>query len=88
MGLESQGMLLAGDDGEQVGVLTARDAAPGTAVRAGTLENGTAQLTYDDFMKLTITVQDGKPVVDGLSLRAGDEDVIADKKLKDGARVR
>ena len=87
-GVESQGMLLAGDDGEQVGVLTARDAAPGTAVRAGTLENGTAQLTYDDFMKLTITVQDGKPVVDGLSLRAGDEDVIADKKLKDGARVR
>jgi len=85
-GVESQGMLLAADDGSTVGVLTVKDAAPGTPIQVGELESATEQLTYDDFTKLTITVQDGKPSFKGKLFRAGSEDVVAEK-AKDGARV-
>ncbi len=86
-GVESQGMLLAGDDGESVGVLTVKDAAPGTAVAVGGRENSAETLTYDDFAKLAITTKDGKPVFDGESFTAGPETVIVEK-VKDGAKVR
>ncbi len=86
-GVESQGMLLAGDDGEQVGVLTVKDAIPGTAISVGEKENSAATITYDDFAKLTITTKDGKPIFGADFFSAGSETVVVEK-VKDGAKVR
>ncbi len=85
-GVESQGMLLAGDDGEEVGVLTTT-AAQGTQVRCGELENATEQIAFEDFQKIIITVNKGRPSCEGKEFLAGDEPIIAEK-VKDGARVR
>jgi methionyl-tRNA synthetase len=86
-GVESQGMLLAGDDGERVGVLTVRDAPPGTIVTVGEKENSTETLAYDDFAKITITTKNGKPIVEDDFFAAGDEAVVVER-VKDGAKVK
>ncbi|HLD86537.1 MAG TPA: methionine--tRNA ligase [Candidatus Nanoarchaeia archaeon] len=85
-GVESQGMLLAGDDGENVGVLTT-DAVPGTIVSPSGIQNSSEQLTYEEFAKLTITVKDGKPVFEEKNLFAGTIPVTVEK-ARDGARVK
>jgi len=86
-GVESQGMLLAGDDGEHVGVLTAGKSEAGEKVHLDGYENATKELTYDDFAKLTIAIKDGKPVFDGQNLKT-DKEILGVEKVKDGARVR
>ncbi len=86
-GVESQGMLLAGDDGEKVGVLTVKDAAPGTMVTIGEKENSTETLTYDDFAKISITTKDNKPLVGNEFFSAGNE-IVAVERVKDGSKVK
>jgi methionyl-tRNA synthetase len=86
-GVESQGMLLAGDDGEHVGVLTVKDAPPGAPVTVGDRENLTAQITFDDFAKLTITTKDNKPTL-GNDFFSANGELVTVEKVKDGAKVR
>ena len=86
-GVESQGMLLAGDDGEHVGVLTVDKSEAGDKVYLDRYENSTKELTYDEFAKLTIIVKNNHPVVFDKELRT-DKEIVRVEKVKDGARVR
>lgn len=85
-GVESQGMLLAGEDDAQVGVLTS-EAEPGTSIHVGELANNHDKITFDEFLKLRIEVKEGKPVFDDLFFKAGNKDVTVEK-VKDGAKIR
>jgi len=86
-GVESQGMLLAGDDGKKVGILTVKNAEPGTQVGIENFENSNEQINFDYFSKLKIIVKNGKPSFEGNKIKAGSE-AIKVEKVKDGARVR
>ena len=81
-GVESQGMLLAGEDKEHVGVLTV-DAPPGTSVQVEGYETGTKQLTFEQFQKLKIIVKEGKASYNDVLLKAGSQSVVAEK-VKEG----
>ena len=80
-------MLLAGDDGTDVGILTVDKSKAGDKVFVEGYESSTKELTFDDFLKLTITVKDGKAIFEGKELKTEKETVKAEK-VKDGARVR
>ena len=80
-------MLLAGDDGEHVGVLTAEKSEAGDKVYLDGYENSAAELTYDEFAKLTITIKDSKPVFEGNNFKT-DKEIVRVEKVRDGARVK
>ncbi len=86
-GVESQGMLLAGDDGENVGVLTSDKSEAGEKAYIDGFENSTKELTYDEFAKLDISVKNSHAVVLGKELKT-DKEIIRVEKVKDGGKVR
>lgn len=86
-GIESQGMLLAGDDGTEVGILTVDKGQAGDKVFVDGYESSAKELTFDDFLKLTITVKNGKAVFEGKELKT-DKEIVKVERVKDGARVR
>ncbi len=86
-GVESQGMLLAGDDGTNVGLLTAEKSGPGDAVYFEGLENSAGEITYSEFAKLELAVQDSKVVFSGKELKT-DNEIIKAEKVSDGAKVK
>ena len=86
-GVESQGMLLAGEDGEHVGVLTVDKSEPGEKVYIEDYENSTKELTYDEFAKLTITIKNNHPVVFDKELRT-DKEIVHVEKVRDGGKVK
>ena len=86
-GVESQGMLLAGDDGEHVGVLTVDKSEAGDKVYIEGYENATKELDYDEFAKLIISVKNNHAVVFDKELKT-DKELIRVEKVRDGARVR
>ena len=86
-GVESNGMLLAGDDGTGPGLLTANESNPGDKVYFEGLENGTAQVTYDEFAKLSMVVKDSKVCFENKELKT-DKELVKVEKTKDGGRVR
>ena len=82
-GVESQGMLLAGEDGEHVGVLTTDKSEAGDKVFLDGYENSAKELDYDEFAKLTITVKNNHALVFDKELRT-DKEIIKVEKVKDG----
>jgi len=86
-GVESQGMLLAGDDGTSVGVLTADKSSAGDKVYLEEYENSNEVLSYDEFAKLTISVKDNHAVFEGKELKT-DKEILRVEKVSDGARIR
>lgn len=86
-GVESQGMLLAGGDGEIVGVLTVDKSEAGDKVFIDGHENSAKELAYDEFAKLEITVKNHHPVFDGKELKT-EKETIQVEKAEDGARVK
>jgi len=86
-GVESQGMLLAGDDGEHVGVLTVDQSEAGDKVYLDGYENLTKELAYDEFAKLEIKVKNNHVVVFDKELKT-DKEIVHVEKVKDGAKVR
>jgi methionyl-tRNA synthetase len=76
-GKESQGMLLAGEEGKKVGLLTT-NAKIGTSLQFGDLKNNKAQVTFDDFLKVKMKVKDGKVFWNNQKLK----DVTVDKISK------
>ncbi len=85
-GIESQGMLLAGEDKDNVGVLTVSQSKAGDEVKFGNLNNSNKELSFENFQKLNIKVRDGKVVFNDLQLKTDKEDVSVEK-VRDG-RVR
>jgi len=86
-GVESQGMLLAGDDGQNVGVLTVDKSEAGDEVYLDGYENSTKELSFEDFLKLEIKIKNGHAVFEGNELKTDKENVKVEK-VRDGARVR
>jgi methionyl-tRNA synthetase len=82
-GIESQGMLLAGEDKGKVGVLTVKDAKPGTEVKCGNLENNTEQVSFENFQKIKIQVKNNKVVCNNLFLKTNKE-AVSVEKVKNG----
>ena len=85
-GIESQGMLLAGDDGNEVGVLTTK-AEPGTQAGIEDFDNSNEQLSFEQFQKLSLVVKNGHPTFENREIKAGSE-TIKVEKVKDGARIK
>jgi len=86
-GIESQGMLLAGEDGENVGVLTAGKSEAGNNVFLDGYENSTKEIDYGDFAKLTISIKNNHAVFEGKELKT-DKEIVKAEKVRDGGRVR
>ena len=80
-GVESEGMLLAADDGKDVGLLISKD-KPGAHVTIDGVEKRPAkEITIKDFAKFELTSKDGKAYYKGKPLRTGEGDVQVDKKI-------
>ncbi|MBI4143474.1 methionine--tRNA ligase, partial [Candidatus Woesearchaeota archaeon] len=86
-GVESQGMLLAGDDGTGPGLLTVEKSNPGDKVYFEGYETGTAQITYEEFAKISMIVKNSKVTFEGRELMT-DKEIVKVEKTKDGGRVR
>ncbi|MBN2334224.1 methionine--tRNA ligase [Candidatus Bathyarchaeota archaeon] len=83
----SEGMLLAGDDGKDVGILNPQASKPGDQVYVGDIrEYKTETVTFDQFMKYTLKARDGKAYLEDLPLHTDAEDIRLEK-VTDG-RVR
>ena len=86
-GVMSQGMLLAGDDGEDVGLLAVENSEVGDKVYFDGLENSTNEISFKNFQKLEMVIKGGKVIFDGKILKSDKEDISVEK-VGDGARVR
>jgi methionyl-tRNA synthetase len=90
-GIKSEGMLLAAVDGDEVSLLLAGEAAPGTQVLGNP---GAPQISFEEFRKLKIRVDEGGKVRffgtlegEGIPLKAGEEDVTVDRPVEAGSEV-
>ncbi|HIH37371.1 methionine--tRNA ligase [Candidatus Woesearchaeota archaeon] len=80
----SQGMLLAGDDGKDVGLVTST-ADHGTIVNAeGITYDGTDKITIDEFLKNKLLVKEGKAFYGDLALNTSSEKNLFVEKIKEG----
>jgi len=86
-GVESQGMLLAGDDGQSVGLLSVEESNPGDKAYFEGFDICNEELGFDDFLKIKMEVRNGRVHFDGKELRTNKETVKVEK-VKDVARVR
>jgi methionine--tRNA ligase beta chain len=83
----SEGMLLAGDDGTDVGVLTPIQSKPGDQVYIeGVSDYKSDLIKFDDFMKYTFEAKDGKAYLQGKPLKTDTEEIKLEK-VKNG-RIR
>ncbi len=87
-GIESQGMLLAGDDGDNVILLNPGDAQPGERVFVEGVEGEPAEeVTIDLILGLKMSVRGGVAEWKGKPLRTAGG-VVKAEGLKDGALIR
>jgi tRNA-binding EMAP/Myf-like protein len=83
----SEGMLLAGDDGKDVGVLTPKKSKPGDRVYVeGVTDFKEDKLSFDEFLQYTFEARDGKAYLQGKQLKT-DSEYITLEKVKNG-RIR
>lgn len=85
-GVESQGMLLAAQLGNEVKVLEAPNSPAGEQVFIAGEEIGSEQITIEDFAQITFTTQNKNVVFEGKPLQTKKEKVIAD--IGDNATIR
>ncbi|MHA1410589.1 MAG: methionine--tRNA ligase, partial [Candidatus Odinarchaeia archaeon] len=76
----SEGMLLAGDDGRDVGILNPQASEPGDQVYVGDVEEySTDTVTFDGFMKYRLEAVDGMAYMEGLPLHTDAEEIRLEK---------
>ncbi|MFH1174555.1 MAG: methionine--tRNA ligase [archaeon] len=75
-GVESQGMLLAADDGKEIGILTI-DAAPGSVVDIG--KNAAEQITYEEFSTFSLEAKEGKAYCNDVMMTVNGKNVLIEK---------
>jgi methionyl-tRNA synthetase len=85
-GVESQGMMLAAQIGNEVKPLEAPKSAPGSDVFVEGIPCEHDQITIDDFAKVKITTKNGKAVYKDKPLKTKSEEITA--AIGDGATVR
>ena len=86
-GYDSNGMLLAGDDGKNVGLLIAPKSKPGNQVCVEGVKPADKEIDFKEFQEIKLTVKDGNAVFDGKELQTNSE-IISVEKVKDGAKIR
>jgi methionyl-tRNA synthetase len=89
-GIESKGMLLAAtDDLGMCSLLNPKDATPGSEISVeGIPREPAAMLEFDDCKKAIMIVEDDqKAMYNGKPLKSKNDVVIADKKVKKGAKI-
>jgi methionyl-tRNA synthetase len=77
-GEESNGMLLAASDEVHLGLLSVKDAAPGSNVSVAGIEPGSVQISIDQFSQIKIMAKGGKAYCDGKKLATVNEDVFVE----------
>ena len=83
----SEGMLLAGDDGKDVGILNPQASKPGDQVYVGDdKEYSSDTITFDQFMKYRLEAVDGKAYMEGLPLHTDTEEIRLEKVVN--GRIR
>jgi methionine--tRNA ligase beta chain len=86
-GEPSDGMLLAGDDGKDVGILNPQKSKPGDQVYVGDIREYKSDIvTFDQFMKYRLEARGGVAYMEGQRLHTDTEDVKLEK-VRDG-RIR
>jgi methionyl-tRNA synthetase len=85
-GVESQGMMLAAQVGDNVVPLEAPKSAPGSDVYIDGIPCEHDQITIDDFMKVKITTKAGKAIYKDKPLKTKTEEIAAN--IGDNATVR
>ncbi len=90
-GFESQGMLLAADDGKRIVIVSPENSSPGDLVfpegsGPERILQGKQQLAIEDFYKLNLKVKDEKVVFGAKPLKTAKEVISVD--AEDGAIVR
>ena len=81
-GIRSEGMLLAGEEGEKIGLLTVKKSKAGDIVNVEGYVNRTSQIKYPDFVQVGLEVKKGKAFYRNIVLKTGSEEVIVDKVNK------
>ncbi len=80
----SQGMLLAADNGKEVGVLNAPASRPGTQVTVeGAAGYSMAEITIEELQSFKLEAKGGKPYLEGKVLRTPEGEVAIDR-VSDG----
>ena len=83
----SEAMVLAADDSARVGLLEVQKMTPGEEVHFEGTENSQQEITFDEFMNLTMTVQSARVFYAGKKLISPVEEVQV-HGVNDGAKVR
>ncbi len=85
-GVRSEGMLLAADNGKDVGILFAESSPVGEPAKFGDLENSAKRISFDNFTKIKMSVNNSRVFYNNKLLKAGKEEIKADK-VKGSANV-
>jgi methionyl-tRNA synthetase len=86
-GIESQGMLLAADNGKDVGILTV-ESAPGAQVLIDGTKPGERMINYKEFSTVEITAKNGKAYAYGHVLKAGKHAIVVENENIVEGKVR
>jgi len=86
-GVESQGMLLAADDGKHVVHLTC-DAVAGENIELAGFTNSDVQIPYDEFAKVSLTVKNGNVFFEKNLLQAKGKPVTVSGIDESKAKIR
>ena len=88
-GIESQGMLLAADNGKDVAILTAEGAKPGESVHAeGIPKKPAMKIKFSDFLKIEMTVTKNKQITYKNSILKTESGKPVRADIDEGAKVR
>ena len=82
-GIESQGMLLAGEDNGKVEVLYVEKSEPGEQVYIEEVKPQDKKISFEEFLKIKIIVKNGRVISDNKELQTNKEKVKI-KELKKG----
>ncbi len=85
-GVESQGMLLAADNGNEVKLLSAPNSAPGDSVFIEGLRNSASEIDIETFKRLGLVSDKGRAVYKGRRLKTPKEEISVE--ISDGAIIR
>ena len=85
-GVESNGMLLAAEDGINVALLEAPKSSPGTSVTVEGYDSNDQEITFEDFTKLDIRVINKKIVRENSHFHTDKEDIEVEN-VQNNARI-
>ena len=90
-GVESFGMVLAAVDNDLVALLTVKKSNPGDKVfidETNKKHKPTTKISFDEWKHLKISVSDGHVVFDYKVLKTDKEEILVDKKVRNGSPIQ